>query len=173
MSVWLHGLDIQPAHILAYHQTAKFNAKDRGCPNWDYVTVARFMADQVQDEETAKRITSFELDPAIVSLNHSYLLKKSADSYVKSARLSDNGKGVLENARQNANCPRRPSYVQEKWNLLKEHPDRRNPDIIDPMLLGKFVETPTFPSDISGQLAAAADRTFGKSSSNSPEGDAS
>ena len=97
----------------------------------------------------------------------------SADSYVKVAKLSQKEDEVLEHARQLANTTNPPNHVQTNWNLIKKYPERRIPNFVDPVLQGKFVETPTFPSDTSSQLAAAADRTFEKSSSNSPEGDAS
>lgn len=94
----------------------------------------------------------------------------SADSYVKVAKLSQKEDEVLEHARQLANTTNPPNHVQTNWNLIKKHPERRIPSLVDPVLQGK---TSTLPSDTSSQLAAAADRTFEKSSSNSSEGDAS
>ena len=39
-----HNLVVQPDHILAYYREAIANAKARGCPTWDYGTIAYFMA---------------------------------------------------------------------------------------------------------------------------------
>ena len=95
----------------------------------------------------------------------------SADSYVKVAKLSQKEGEVLKRARQLANSTNPPYLVQTRWNTLKIYSYFSN--LVDPVLQGKSVENPTFPSDTSSQLAAAADRTFETSSSNSSEGDAS
>ena len=65
-----HNLVVQPDHILTYYSKAIANAKARGCPTWDHSTIARFMADQVENQETVKRITSFELRDYTVSAEY-------------------------------------------------------------------------------------------------------
>lgn len=96
----------------------------------------------------------------------------SADSYVKVAKLSQKEGEVLKRARQLANTTNPPYLVQTSWNTLKNYSYLR-PNLVDPVLQGKSVETPNFPSDTSSQLAAAADRILEESTSSSSEGDAS
>lgn len=97
----------------------------------------------------------------------------SADSYVKVAKRSKKEDEVLKHARQLANTTKPPYIVQTRWNTLKHYSHFRIANLVDPVLQGKFVETPTFPSDTSSQLAAAADRILEERTSSSSEGDAS
>lgn len=97
----------------------------------------------------------------------------SADSYVKVAKLSQKEGEVLKRARQLANTTNPPYLVQTSWDTLKNYSYLRIPNLVDPVLQGKSDETPTFPSNTSSQLAAAADRILEESTSSSSEGDAS
>ena len=65
-----HNLVVQPDHILAYYSKAIANAKARDCRDWDSSTIACFMAGQVENQETVKRITSFELQDYTVSAEY-------------------------------------------------------------------------------------------------------
>lgn len=65
-----HNLVVQPDHILAYYREAKANAKGRDCRTWYSSTIACFMAGQVENQETVKRITSFELRVYTVSAEY-------------------------------------------------------------------------------------------------------